>query len=430
MNQYIELYNEIKPVLDKQASPVLNAEREKAISTFTRLGLPTRQTERYRYTDVETAFAPDYGVSLAPLELKDIPYVSAIKDADESVAKYYNTVVDSAVNADGEPVGIDTLKGEYEEDALTALNTALVNDAIVIHLPKGTKAKAPIRIENILSGQQDTMAIRRVLIVMEELSEATIFFVDHVKGEGEGKAEQENKPAYLTLQVVEVVCKDGAHLDMYELEETNEQCRHFSNLYVKAGRDASVRHNNITISNGITRNGIDVYLQGKGAEVKLNGAVIADRQQHVDNNTLIDHQVPQCQSGELYKYVLDDEAVCAFAGKIMVREGAQQTSSQETNNNMVANNDARMYTQPMLEIYADDVKCAHGSTVGVMDDAALFYMQQRGIPVDVARTLLKNAFISQVIDEMNWTAFRDRLHILVDKRLSKEERCGTCRICK
>ena len=430
MNQYIELYNEIKPVLDKQASPVLNAEREKAISTFTRLGLPTRQTERYRYTDVETAFAPDYGVSLAPLELKDIPYVSAIKDADESVAKYYNTVVDSAVNADGEPVGIDTLKGEYEEDALTALNTALVNDAIVIHLPKGTKAKAPIRIENILSGQHDTMAIRRVLIVMEELSEATIFLVDHVKGEGEGKAEQENKPAYLTLQVVEVVCKDGAHLDMYQLEETNEQCRLFSNLYVKAGRDASVRHNNITISNGITRNGIDVYLQGKGAEVKLNGAVIADRRQHVDNNTLIDHQVPQCQSGELYKYVLDDEAVCAFAGKIMVREGAQQTSSQETNNNMVANNDARMYTQPMLEIYADDVKCAHGSTVGVMDDAALFYMQQRGIPVDVARTLLKNAFISQVIDEMNWTAFRDRLHILVDKRLSKEERCGTCKICK
>ncbi|MCR5068478.1 MAG: Fe-S cluster assembly protein SufD [Prevotella sp.] len=428
MNQYIELYNEIKPVLDKQASPVLNAEREKAINAFTRLGLPTRQTERYRYTDVETAFAPDYGVSLAPLQLKDIPYVSAIKDADESVAKYYNTVVDSAVNADGEPVGIDTLKGEYEEDALTALNTALVNDAIVIHLPKGTKAKTPIRIENILSGQQDTMTIRRVLIVMEELSEATVLLVDHVKFDG--ATGQEKKPAYLTLQVVEVVCKDGAHLDMYELEETNEQCRHFSNLYVKAGRDASVRHNNITISNGITRNGIDVYLQGKGAEVKLNGAVIADRQQHVDNNTLIDHQVPQCQSDELYKYVLDDEAVCAFAGKIMVREGAQQTSSQETNNNMVASNDARMYTQPMLEIYADDVKCAHGSTVGVMDDAALFYMQQRGIPVDVARTLLKNAFISQVIDEMNWTAFRDRLHILVDKRLSKEERCGTCRICK
>jgi Fe-S cluster assembly protein SufD len=145
---------------------------------------------------------------------------------------------------------------------------------------------------------------------------------------------------------------------------------------------------------------------------------------------VIEHQVEQCQSNELYKYVLDDKAVCAFAGKILVKEGAQQTYSQETNNNMVASNDARMYTQPMLEIYADDVKCAHGSTVGVMDEAALFYMMQRGISKDDAKTLLKNAFISQVIDEMKWQAFRDRLHILIDKRLSKEERCGTCKICK
>ena len=161
----------------------------------------------------------------------------------------------------------------------------------------------------------------------------------------------------------------------------------------------------------------------------LNGAVIADRGQHVDNNTIIDHQVPRCTSNELYKYVIDDEAVAAFAGKIMVREGAQQTSSQETNNNMCASSQARAYTQPMLEIYADDVKCAHGSTVGVMDEAALFYMRQRGIPLETARTLLKTAFISQVIDAMRWESFRDRLHILVDKRLAKEERCGSCKIC-
>ena len=142
------------------------------------------------------------------------------------------------------------------------------------------------------------------------------------------------------------------------------------------------------------------------------------------------HEVPQCQSNELYKYVVDDKAVGAFAGRILVKEGAQQTASQMTNNNMCASDEARMFTQPMLEIYADDVKCAHGSTVGVMDDAAVFYMQQRGIPLEVAKTLLKYAFISQVIDTMKWTSFRDRLHILVDKRLSKEEKCGQCRICK
>ena len=401
MNQYIELYNEVKPLLDRQSCPALNAGREAAMRVFSKKGFPTRKVERYRYTDVEAAFAPNYGLSLAPYTIKDVQYVYPAKEAPLDITSYYNSVADNS-------------------DALTALNTALAHDAIVIYVPKGKKAEAPIRIENTLSGEQDTMVVRRVLVIMEELSEATIFFVDHSKGDAQ----------YLTSQVVEVICNDGAHLDLYELEETSLSCRRFSNMYVKTGRDAVVRHNNLTISNGITRNGIDVYMQGKGGEVTLNGAVIADREQHVDNNTLINHQVEQCQSNELYKYVLDDKAVGAFAGRILVEEGAQQTYSQETNNNMVASDDARMFTQPMLEIYADDVKCAHGSTVGVMDDDALFYMQQRGIPVEVAKTLLKNAFISQVIDEMQWQAFRDRLHIIIDKRLSKEERCGTCNICK
>lgn len=419
-NQYTELYDEVKELLQKQSCEALNAQREKAMETFRRLGLPTKKVERYRYTDVEEAFAPNYGLSLAPLTIKDVPYVYTMKEAPIDVTPYYNKVVDAAVTADGKPTDITSLRGEYKEDALTALNTALAHDALLVYVPKNTKAETPIRIENILSGQQDTMVVRRVLVIMEECSEATVFFVDHVKVDQK----------FLSLQVIEVVAKDGAHLDMYELEETHEKCNRFSNLYIKTGRDVSIRHNNLTLSNGVTRNGIDVYLQGQNSEVTLNGAIIADGKQHVDNNTLIDHQVPQCTSNELYKYVIDDEAVGGFAGKIMVREDAQQTSSQETNNNMCASSDARMYTQPMLEIYADDVKCAHGSTVGVMDETALFYMQQRGIPLETARTMLKTAFITQVVDDMKWESFRDRLHILVDKRLSKEERCGTCKICK
>lgn len=419
-NQYTELYDEVKGLLQKQSCQALNAQREKAMETFRTLGLPSKKVERYRYTDVEKAFAPNYGLSLAPLIIKDVPYVYAMKDAPIDVTPYYNMAVDAAVTADGKKTDITRLRGEYKPDALTALNTALAHDALLVYVPKGTKAEAPVRIENILSGQQDTMIVRRVLLIMEECSEATVFFVDHVKDDHN----------FLSLQVIEVIAKDGAHLDMYELEETHEKCNRFSNLYIKTGRDVTVRHNNITLNNGVTRNGIDVYMQGVNSEVTLNGAVIADHTQHVDNNTIIDHQVPQCTSNELYKYVIDDEAVGAFAGKIMVREDAQQTSSQETNNNMCASSDARMYTQPMLEIYADDVKCAHGSTVGVMDETALFYMQQRGIPLETARTMLKNAFIAQVVDEMKWESFRDRLHILVDKRLSKEERCGTCKICK
>lgn len=378
MNNDFNLYDIVSPLLKEQ-----------------------KYTERYRYTDVMAALAPNYGILPTKYTIKGVPYVYPADETPTDITPYLGKIADN-------------------NDPMTFLNTKFCAAPLVIYIPKNEVVKAPIRIENTLSGEQDTMVVRRILVIMEESAEATIFFVDHTKGE--------NK--YLTSQVIEIFCKANSHLDMYDLEETTEQCCRFSNLYISAERDVVVNHNNITLSNGITRNGIDVFLRGENAEANLNGAAIADRNQHIDNNTLAIHEVPKCTSKELYKYVADDNAVAAFAGRILVKEGAQQTSSHMTNNNMCCADTARVYTQPMLEIYADDVKCAHGSTVGVMDEGALFYMQQRGIDLETARTLLKNAFISQVLDEMHWGAFRDRLHILVDKRLSKEEKCGTCQICK
>ena len=155
------------------------------------------------------------------------------------------------------------------------------------------------------------------------------------------------------------------------------------------------------------------------------------RQQHVDNNTLIEHRVPHCTSNELYKYVLDGKAVGAFAGRVLVHHGAQQTSSVMNNRNLCATKEARMYTQPMLEIYADDVKCAHGSTVGQLNDAALFYMRQRGISLKEARLLLQFAFANEVIDGIRLEPLRDRLHYLVEKRFRGElSRCEGCKLCK
>jgi Fe-S cluster assembly protein SufD len=157
---------------------------------------------------------------------------------------------------------------------------------------------------------------------------------------------------------------------------------------------------------------------------------IADKHQHIDNHTSIDHAVSDCTSYELYKYVLDDEATGAFAGKVLVREGAQHTDSQQTNRNLCLTRQARMYTQPMLEIYADDVKCSHGSTVGQMNDQALFYMRQRGISLSEARLLLKSAFITEVIENIPLEALRDRLHLIVDKRLRGElSKCEGCKLC-
>ena len=143
---------------------------------------------------------------------------------------------------------------------------------------------------------------------------------------------------------------------------------------------------------------------------------------------MIDHQVPRCTSRELYKYVLDDRSTGAFAGRVLVRHGAQKTSSEERNQNICVTKEARMFTQPMLEIYADDVKCAHGSTVGQLNDAALFYMRQRGISLEEAKLLLEFAFINEVIDQMQLTPLRDRLHHLVEKRFRGElDRCEGCR---
>jgi Fe-S cluster assembly protein SufD len=158
---------------------------------------------------------------------------------------------------------------------------------------------------------------------------------------------------------------------------------------------------------------------------------IEDKQQLVDNHTFIDHQVPECTSNELFKYVLDEQAVGAFAGKVLVREGAQHTSSQQTNRNLCATREARMYTQPQLEIYADDVKCSHGATVGQLNEEALFYMQQRGIPKQEARLLLMFAFVNEVVDQIRIEALKERLHRLVEKRFRGElNKCQGCAICK
>ena len=278
-----------------------------------------------------------------------------------------------------------------------------------------------IVVDNWLRGTAATMMNRRILVVMEQGSEATLIINDHAA----------DKQRFLVTQVMEVYCHDNARLDLYEIEETTPLCSRFSNVYIREGRDCSVKHNSITLFNGQTRNLCDVYLQGENSEVTLNGCAIGSGHQRIDNNTLIRHEVPNCQSNELYKYVVDDQSVGAFAGKILVEKDAQKTVSQETNANLCASPDGRMYTQPMLEIYADDVKCAHGSTVGVMDETALFYMRQRGIPEAEARTLLKNAFMGQVIDQIKNESLRQRLYVKVEKRFRGElDKCEDCRLCK
>ncbi len=442
--QYMDIYAQCRDMIHSHSCDVMNAPRDAAYDDFCRQGLPTRKVERYKYTDMAPLFAPDYGLNLNRLEIPVDPYKAFRCDVPNlSTSLYF--VVNDAFYTKLQPKGhlpegviIGSLAeeaakkphliGKYysriaktDGDAITALNTMMAQDGLLVYVPKGTKVDRTVQVINILRSDVDLMANRRVLIIVEPEAEIKLLFCDH--------AVDDRK--FLTTQVIEAYVGDNAGLDLYCLEETHAKNTRVSNLYIEQQANSRVNHNIITLHNGVTRNKTDLAFCGEGAECNLCGCVIADKQQHVDNNTLIDHRVPHCTSNELYKYVLDGHATGAFAGRVLVRHGAQKTVSQETNQNLCATKEARMYTQPMLEIYADDVKCAHGSTVGQLNDAAMFYMQQRGIPVKEAKLLLEFAFINEVIDQMQLAPLRDRLHYLVEKRFRGElNKCEGCNLCK
>jgi len=436
--QYIELYEQARGMIARHSSDVMNAVRDAAYENLKAKGFPSRKVERYKYTDMQALFEPDYGLNLNRLEIPVDPYKAFRCDVPNlSTSLYF--VVNDAFYTKATPKGhlpegviIGSLKefattayyhqlASKDDDAVTSLNTMLAQDGLYVYVPKGVVLDRAIQIINILRSDVDLMVNRRVLIIVEEGAEAKFLFCDHAADDRH----------FLTTQVIEAFVGENAKLDLYCLEETHAKNVRVSNVYIDQQANSRVNHNVITLHNGITRNKLDLHLSGEGAECFCNGCVIADKQQHVDNNTLITHHVPHCMSQELYKYVLNDEAVGAFAGKVYVAKDAQKTSSQMTNQNLCATKKARMYTQPMLEIYADDVKCAHGSTVGQLNDAAMFYMRQRGIPEKEARLLLQNAFINEVINQMELEPLRDRLHYLVEKRFRGElNKCEGCKLCK
>ena len=433
--QYIELFRECREMISRHSSDVMNAERDAAFERFCAEGFPSKKVERYKYTDIAQLMAPNYGLNLNRLKIPVNPYDAFKCDVPNlSTALYFvvndvfyggrertDIIVGSlAEHADKVAAYYNKLAGK-DADAITDLNTMLAQDGLLVYVPRGVRVEKAIQIINILRSDVDLMVNRRVMVVAEEGAEVTLLFCDHAADDRQ----------FLTTQVIEVFAQANAKVNLYCLEETHAKNVRLSNVYIDQQRDSRVCHNVITLHNGVTRNKLDLELNGEGAECRCNGCVIADKQQHVDNNTLITHNACHCTSNELYKYVLDNQATGAFAGKVYVAPGAQKTNSQMTNQNICASPEARMWTQPMLEIYADDVKCAHGSTVGQLNDAALFYMRQRGIPEQEARTLLEVAFVNEVIEAIELEPLRDRLHHLVDKRFRGElNKCEGCKLCK
>ena len=442
--QYIDLFLQCEDMICRHTAPVLNNMRTAGFNHFRELGFPTRKIEDYKYTDISKYFAPDFGLNLNRLDVPVNPYeVFKCDVPNMSTALFF--VVNDAFYSKELPksnlpegvimTGLKDAAVQYPElvqkyyghladtskDGVTAFNTAFAQDGVFLYVPKNVVVEKPIQLVNILRGDVDFMSNRRVLVVLEEGAQARLLACDHAMDEVN----------FLATQVIEVFVGDNATFDFYELEETHTKTVRISNLYVEQKANSNVLLNGMTLHNGVTRNTTLVTLAGEGAEINLCGMAIADKNQQVDNHTTIDHAVPRCVSNELFKYVLDDSAVGAFSGMVLVQPDAQHTASQMTNRNLCATRQARMYTQPQLEIYADDVKCSHGSTIGQLDEKALFYMRARGIAEKEARLLLMFAFVNEVIDKIRMEPLKDRLHILVEKRFRGElNKCQGCAICK
>lgn len=439
ITQYIELHDQHRDTIEAHAPEALNRLRRQARQALEGARLPHKGSEDYEATDLNGVFAPDYGVNITRLDFDLNPSEAFHCDVPNmSTCMYYtyndvfhrsNTartiqggvVVESLAEAAiNYPQLLEQYYGRLASlgDPTVALNTLLVQDGILVYVPAGYTAEKTIQLVNILNCTRPMMVVRRVLIVLGENAHARMLVCDHT---------QNADVDCLTSQVVEVFAGENATFDYYDLEESGPQTHRVSSIYVRQQAGSNVLVDGITLTNGTTRNDYLVTVDGEHAETQLLGMTIASGAQHVDTHTFIDHRAPRCQSNEMFKYVLAEQAVGAFAGKILVQPDCPRVEAYQGNRNIVAEPTARMYTKPQLEIYTDDVKCSHGTAIGQLDDEALFYMRARGISLDEARNLLMQAFMSDVIDAVRLDTLRDRLRYLVEKRFAGTlANCGAC----
>jgi len=439
MKQYIDFFVSERQKINESCSPLLNSFREKAFETFRRTGFPVYKSADYPYTDVAGLLKDDLGFYLNlwnpginphKVFFCNVPNLNAYKyfvvnghffqepEKDLPSGVYLGSL---SVFAERYP---DLFSRYYHQqasqadDGLTAFNTLFVQDGFVLYVPENETLEKAVQLTDISEGNVDSLINRRILVILERNAHAKLMICDHT---------DEDKAMSAATQVIEIYVGENASFDCYELEESTNNTVRLANCFVRQAASSSVIVNNITLSNGFTRNNYRIDLVGQGAETCLQGLAIADAQQTVDNFTLINHHAGGCRSNELFKYLLDDEATGVFNGKIVVSPDAQKTEAYQSNRNLLGNRRCRMYSQPKLEINADDVKCSHGMTTGQLDEAALFYMRSRGISYDEAVLMLKFAFTGDVLKGIRLEGLRDRLKLLIEKRLRGElVKCQEC----
>ncbi len=297
-----------------------------------------------------------------------------------------------------------------DRDAFTALNTAFIDDGAFVYVPAGMLLKEIVHLVYLSSSNgSPTVSHPRNLVVLEPGSGATV--VESYVGLRNG--------VYFTNAVTEIVAGKNAVLDHYKLQRESGAAFHIATIQVRQERSSNFSSHSISLGGALARNNVNLVLNAEGCDSSLSGLYVTKERQHIDNHTVIDHAKPHCNSRELYKGILDDHSTGVFHGKIIVRPDAQKTNSKQTNKNLLLSQDALVNTKPQLEIFADDVKCTHGATIGRLNEDELFYLRSRGLAEAAARTLLTYAFASDILGAMKVKPIQCQIDLVLLNRLAR-----------
>jgi Fe-S cluster assembly protein SufD len=406
--------------------------RGSAMDRFEQLGFPLVSNEDWKYTNLAPAVKQRFSPAVRSQNSKDLNarieghrYPETNNTHVVLVDGFMSAELSSLSGLDGVVVLdlfeaiADGLYGKitreylarnanYLDNGLTALNTAFLQSGVFVLIPKNTKLDAPLQITFAANASAPKTAnFPRVLIVSEENSSATIV---------ENYVSISDEP-YFTNAVVEIVLHEGARLEHYRVQRENKNAVHLATTATDLGRGSSYNTTSITLGGQLSRHDISVVMDHEGAECWVDGLYIVGANQHADTHSVIDHKQPCCTSHQLYKGILDGNGRAVFNGKVFVRPGAQKTDAMQTNKNLLLSNDARVDTKPQLEIFADDVKCAHGAAIGQIDQEELFYLETRGLNPALARNLLTYGFAEEVIGKIKIDSLRSQLDQAVLKQI-------------
>lgn len=419
-----DLYVNNLDMIEEGLPVFVNRKRSEAIEVLNLTGLPDTKVERYKYSNVRERFSENYEKYFAPpkrkcgniekIQLDCYEIHLANGYSDEALTILDNGIIygslKSAVNR--YPELCEKTYGNIADintDSLAALNTAFMQDGAFIYVPHSVTAEKPFLISNCCNTEDDIYVFSRNLLLFSDNSKAEVIIDSHTVGGS----------SFLINQLSEAEISRGANVEVVEFQRENNVSTHLSGFYTSQAADSKFQTSIITTDGGFVRNNWYVYLKERGAETHNYGLYMAGNGQHMDNFTNIEHLVADCTSYEKYKGVVSSDGRGVFHGRILVNKDAQRTLAFQENHNLVLSDEGKVYTKPQLEIYADDVKCSHGATVGQLDSLAVFYMRQRGISEITARKLQMYGFVNDIIGKINIKGLAEYINSIAEEKIER-----------